>query len=185
MLLKRFFSRTRQTAPVRSVYEAIVAQARQPDLYTVAGVPDTLDGRYDMIVLHADAVMVHLQSGSETDKSFAQDLIDELFRDMDRSLREMGVGDMGVGKRVKKMATVYYGRANAYAEGRAKGGDAFVDALLRNVYAGDDDRRAHAEILAAYARSLHDAAGTMSRETVRSGRLEWPELVVGGRGQVA
>ena len=76
MLLKRLFYRSRQTLPVRSVYEAIVARARQPELYTTGGVPDTLDGRYDMIVLHTDAVMVHLQQGSEADKTFAQELID-------------------------------------------------------------------------------------------------------------
>jgi hypothetical protein len=59
---------------------------------------------------------------------------------MDRSLREMGVGDMGVGKRVKKMATVYYGRADAYARARSQGDDDLAAAILRNVYAGDEVR---------------------------------------------
>ena len=89
-----------------------MAQARRAELYSELGVADTLDGRFDMIILHNDAVMYHMQAGDDRDRVFAQALIDELFRDMDRSLREMGVGDMGVGKRVKKMATVYYGRAN-------------------------------------------------------------------------
>lgn len=176
MLLKRLFSRSRQTLPVRSVYEAIVAQARQPGLYTAAGVPDTLDGRYDMIVLHADAVMTHLQQGGEPDKAFAQELIDEVFRDMDRSLREMGVGDMGVGKRVKKMATVYYGRANAYASARAEGEGALEAALLRNVYAGDESRADNARVLAAYTADLHRAVAALSRDEIRAGKLQLPEI---------
>ena len=153
-----------------------MAQARQPVLYTTAGVPDTLDGRYDMIVLHADAVMTHLQQGGEADKAFAQELIDEVFRDMDRSLREMGVGDMGVGKRVKKMATVYYGRANAYAGARAEGQGALEAALLRNVYAGDESRAADARVLAAYADALHRAVADLNRDDIRAGNLKLPEF---------
>lgn len=178
MLLKRFFSRSRPSNPVRSVYEAIVARARQPELYTAAGVPDTVDGRYDMIVLHADVVMVHLQGGDEQDKAFAQELIDEFFRDMDRSLREMGVGDMGIGKRVKKMATVYYGRANAYAEARLAGRGQLVTALLRNVYAGNDGKDTEAGKLADYALALHDAMPALSREAIRAGQFKWPDIGV-------
>jgi cytochrome b pre-mRNA-processing protein 3 len=176
MLLKRLFSRSRLALPVRSVYEAIVARARQPGLYTTAGVPDTLDGRYDMIVLHVDAVMTHLQQGAEADKAFAQELIDEVFRDMDRSLREMGVGDMGVGKRVKKMATVYYGRANAYAGARAEGQGALEAALLRNVFAGDEANAANARVLAAYADALHRAMAGLDRDEIRAGKLQLPEI---------
>ena len=176
MLLKRLFSRSPRTSPVRSVYEAIVAQARQPDFYLSGGVADSLDGRYDMIVLHADAVMVHLQAGDEADKAFSQELIDELFRDMDRSLREMGVGDMGVGKRVKKMATVYYGRANAYAEGRMNGSAGLEGALLRNVYAGDGSKADCARRLAQYALELHNAMSAVPRDAIRAGRLELPAI---------
>jgi cytochrome b pre-mRNA-processing protein 3 len=158
------------------VYEAIVARARQPEFYTSGSVADLVDGRYDMIVLHADAVMVHLQAGNETDRAFAQELIEELFRDMDRSLREMGVGDMGVGKRVKKMATVYYGRASAYAEARMGGGADLAAALLRNVYAGDETKVECARRLAEYAVKLHAAMASVSRDAIRAGRLELPAI---------
>lgn len=176
MLLKRLFSRSARTSPVRSVYEAIVAQARQPAFYTAGGVADSVDGRFDMIVLHADAVMVHLEAGSDADRAFAQELIEELFRDMDRSLREMGVGDMGVGKRVKKMATVYYGRANAYAGARKGGAGDLAAALLRNVYAGDDSKAGCAARLAAYATELHAAMSNVSRDAIREGRIEMPSV---------
>ncbi|NNJ73810.1 MAG: ubiquinol-cytochrome C chaperone [Anderseniella sp.] len=171
MILKSILSRTQKLNPVRTVYEAIVAQARRPELYSELGVPDTLDGRFDMIILHNDAVMCHMQAGEEADKLFAQALIDELFRDMDRSLREMGVGDMGVGKRVKKMATVYYGRANAYGNARAAGDGSLVAALVRNVFEGDENRTHAAELLAKYAGVMHDAVGLMDRADIRAGKL--------------
>jgi cytochrome b pre-mRNA-processing protein 3 len=174
MLLKRLFSRSPQTNPVRSVYEAIVALARQPVLYTDLAVPDTLDGRFDMIILHADAVVGHMQAGEPQDQEFAQELIDEVFRDMDRSLREMGVGDMGVGKRVKKMATVYYGRADAYARARTQGDDDLAAAILRNVYAGDEVRAGEASRLARYDQSFRKAVSDARRDTIRNGKLDLP-----------
>jgi cytochrome b pre-mRNA-processing protein 3 len=174
MLLKRLFSRSPQTNPVRSVYEAIVALARQPVLYTDLAVPDTLDGRFDMIILHADAVVGHMQAGEPQDQEFAQELIDEVFRDMDRSLREMGVGDMGVGKRVKKMATVYYGRADAYARARTHGDDDLAAAILRNVYAGDEVRAGEARRLSRYDQSFRKAVSDAQRDTIRNGKLDLP-----------
>lgn len=174
MLLKRLFSRSPRTNPVRSVYEAIVALARQPVLYTDLAVPDTLDGRFDMIILHADAVVGHMQAGELQDQEFAQELIDEVFRDMDRSLREMGVGDMGVGKRVKKMATVYYGRADAYARARTQGDDDLAAAILRNVYAGDEVRAGEAMRLARYDQSFRKAVSGAQRDAIRTGKLDLP-----------
>jgi len=176
MILKSIFSRTHELTPVRTVYEAIVAQARQTELYSDLGVSDTIDGRFDMIVLHNDAVMCHMQAGEEPDRAFAQALIDELFRDMDRSLREMGVGDMGVGKRVKKMASVYYGRASAYARARTAGDKSLATALMRNVFEGDELHAASAERLARYAGRLHDAVVSMDRGQIRDGKLDFPDL---------
>ncbi|MGI9512863.1 MAG: ubiquinol-cytochrome C chaperone family protein [Anderseniella sp.] len=174
--MKSILSRTQKPNPVRTVYEAIVAQARQEELYSQLAVPDTLDGRFDMIILHNDAVMCHMQAGEEPDQFFAQELIEELFRDMDRSLREMGVGDMGVGKRVKKMASVYYGRANAYVTARAEGETSLVAALLRNVFQGDPARTPAAERLARYAIVMHDTIGSVGRAEIRAGKLDFGGL---------
>lgn len=176
MILKSILSRTQKLAPERSVYEVIVAQARQTELYSGLGVPDTIDGRFDMIILHNDAVMCHMQAGEGADMAFAQLLIDELFRDMDRSLREMGVGDMGVGKRVKKMATVYYGRANAYAQARAEGERSLAAALLRNVFESHESNAESAQRLAKYSVLLHDAVSAMDRARIRAGEIEFPNL---------
>ena len=176
MILKRLFSRTPLRSPERRVYEAIVAQARHPWAYAELAVPDTLDGRFDMIALHADAVVSRLSGeGAEADR-FAQELVDELFRDMDRSLREMGVGDLGIGKRVKTMASVYYGRARAYADALAadagEAGPELAAAISRNVYAGADGREAEAARLARYAVRLRRHLAAQPAAAIVAGEVD-------------
>ena len=99
MILRRLFGR--KANPIAAVYDAIVASARQPRFYADLGVPDTLDGRFDMIVLHLFLVLDRMKG---EDEKFRQNLTDYFFMDMDRSLREIGVGDLSVGKKVRKMA---------------------------------------------------------------------------------
>ena len=129
MFLKRLFQNTAYRA--RPVYVAIVAAARHPRAYAEWGVADSIDGRFDMISLHAFLVLDRLKG---RENAFRQDLVDELFRDMDHSLREMGVSDVAVGKKVRKMAEVFYGRVAAYDRALAKGDQALRNALARNVF---------------------------------------------------
>src|SRR5215211_6460051 len=122
---------------VRAVYGAIVAAARHPHFYAQWRVADTVDGRYDMIVLHTIVLLDRLASDGEAAAPFAQALTDEVFADMDRSLREMGVGDLSVGKKVRRMAEVFYGRAQAYTPPlRAEDAEGLSQVLYRNVFAG-------------------------------------------------
>ncbi len=114
MMILSLFKRKASRNSVQAVYGAIVAAARHPRLYAEWGVADTVDGRYDMIVLHTVLVLDRLGGEGEGAQNFAQGLTDEVFADMDRSLREMGVGDLSVGKKVRRMAEVFYGRARAY-----------------------------------------------------------------------
>ena len=114
MRFLRLFARQRPETNVRAVYEAIVAAARHPRLYADYGVPDTVDGRYDMIILHVIVVLERLKTTGHEGSELSQRLTDYFFADMDRSLREMGVGDLSVGKKVRRMAEVFYGRARAY-----------------------------------------------------------------------
>src|SRR6185369_17559638 len=112
-----------------------------PIFYAAYGVPDTIDGRYDMIVLHAILVLDRLKSAGGEGNEFAQRLTDYLFSDMDRSLREMGVGDLSVGKKVRRMAEVFYGRAQAYRPALERLDEAaLAEALYRNVFAGSGAR---------------------------------------------
>lgn len=146
-------SRAMDKRPAAEAYVSLVDAARQPGFYDTAGVPDTIDGRFELVVLHVFLLLDRLQwraepeqkaedvrgprnSGAESrDADFAQALFDYMFADMDHNLREMGVGDMSVGKRVRKMGEAFYGRALSY-QAALDGGDAesLDEALRRNLF---------------------------------------------------
>ena len=102
-LLKRFFRGPERNDPVAICYARVVAQARRPEFYRHWGVPDTLDGRFDMLALHAFLVVHRLKRQGEPARRFSRHLFESMITDMDRSVREMGIGDMGVAPRVKAM----------------------------------------------------------------------------------
>lgn len=158
----------RKPAAERRVYEAIVAAARQPRPYAEWGVPDSIDGRFDMIGLHLFLVLDRLR-GQEA--VFRQRLTDAFFADMDRSLREMGVGDLSVAKKIRKMAEAFFGRVAAYDAALPKGREAFAAVLVRNVYAGNGD----AGRLAAYALTVRDSLLGQQPGQIAAGHVNFPE----------
>ena len=153
-------------ARANRLYAAITERGRAPIFFAELGVPDTIDGRFDLLVLHAWMVLDRLRELGMKDVS--QSLVDTLFVGFEDSLRDLGVGDIGIGHRVKKMANAFYGRLAAYdaADGKA----ALTEALVRNVYRG---RRGDAETLATYAVSVreHLAARNLSAEEPDFGPL--------------
>jgi cytochrome b pre-mRNA-processing protein 3 len=174
MTFLSFFRRLVADRPqIVALYGSIVAQARQPAFYGALGVPDTLDGRFDMIVVHATLVMRRLRSVNATPYDVAQELLNYLFKDMDRSLREVGVGDMSIGKHVKKMAKAFYGRAEEYEKGLDGSATALNDALIQNVYRKaaptPDQLAALSRYLLAADQSLRGAADA----DVLDARLPW------------
>lgn len=120
----------------RKAYIIAVTSAREERFYRDFGVPDSVDGRFEMIVLHVILIAHRLRGEGEEANLFIQALIEALIDDMDRSLREMGVGDLSVGKKVKQMMASFYGHAAAYEEALSPGADASAlpDALRRNVF---------------------------------------------------
>jgi len=127
------------------MYSAAVEAARDTWFYQPPpdglGVADTLDGRFDLISLHAFLLIRQLRRLPGPGAAIAQAVFDAMFSDMDRNLREMGVGDLGVSKRVRSMWEAFHGRANAYEAGldaAERGGDDTVlaEALARNVWRG-------------------------------------------------
>jgi cytochrome b pre-mRNA-processing protein 3 len=119
------------------LYGAAVTAAREPFLYTGLGVPDTLDGRFDMVGLHAFLLIQRLKREPAPGPALAQAVFDAMFSDMDVNLREMGVGDLSVGRKVRVMWEAFHGRAAAYAEAMNAGDMASLDAALeRNVWRG-------------------------------------------------
>ena len=121
-------------ADAHRLYGRLVEQARAPAFYGVCGVPDSLDGRYEMVALHVFLALRRLKREGAATGARAQALFDAMFADMDRSLREIGVGDLSVGKRVKEMARGLYGRVVAYEAGLDGPDDGLEEALRRNVY---------------------------------------------------
>lgn len=132
-MLASLFRQNSQRGAVHAAYRGIVERAREPVFYTDWGVPDTLDGRFELLALHAFLVLNRLKRERAASEAFAQLLFDTMFADLDRALREMGVGDLGVGRRVKAMAAGFYGRIVAYEKGLADGA-ALAAALRRNLY---------------------------------------------------
>jgi len=165
-----------------SLYAAAVEQARAPGFYTALGVPDTIDGRFELIVLHVHLVCRRLAAADAgsgaAGAEMAQALFDAMFRDMDRNLREMGVGDPSIPRRIRAMIEAYYGRVKAYDAALAQGGDALVIALARNVYdagavpgAGTPPAVAR---LADYARRA--AVALAAQPDLAAGRVAFPPV---------
>lgn len=130
-LLKKLFNPARPEA-VDATYIALVAQARKPFFYTEMQVPDTLDGRFEMIVLHL-FLMQHRLLRETQHVEFARQLGEAFVQDMDRSIRELGVADTGVSKRIKRMGKAYNGRMQVYEDGLQQT-EVMRAALSRNLY---------------------------------------------------
>jgi cytochrome b pre-mRNA-processing protein 3 len=176
-MILSLFKRKASPSPVAAVYGAIVAAARHQRLYAEWGVPDTVDGRFDMIVLHTVLVLDRLTAENEETgaQRFAQDLTTAVFADMDRSLREMGVGDLSVGKKVRRMAEVFYGRAQAYRPAIAGLDEAaLAEAFYRNVFAGEGPRDG-ANRLAAHALAVHRHLHERPIRPILAGEISFPD----------
>ena len=145
----------------------------RPAFYTGGGVPDTLDGRFELIALHAFVVLRRLQAEPERTGELAQSLFDEMFDDMDRCLREMGAGDLGVGRRVKFMASSFLGRIKAYGQGLDGDDAALEEALLRNLYGTVPAPPDGAAAMARYARDQAAALEAQPLDALMQGRLRF------------
>ena len=159
------FSRAKPQPSVDLVYGDIVAASRLPVLYRDYGVPDTVMGRFEVLGLHVALVLRRLKDLPPPADSLAQDVIDQFFADLDSSLREIGIGDVSVPKKIKKLGQAFYGRAQAYDEALVAeaASDALERALARNVL-DKPDEPALATALAQHVRSViaHLAAADMA-----------------------
>ena len=148
---------------------AVSARARDPAFYLAYGVVDSIDGRFDMLVLHAWLVLACLKEIG--DDALAQGLVDALFARFDEALREQGAGDMCMSRRMKKMATAFYGRLRAYSDSGDEA--ALAGAILRNVYRGDSSRVEQAAALAKY---VYGARGQVAESRLVEGELQFGPL---------
>jgi cytochrome b pre-mRNA-processing protein 3 len=167
----RLFRPRFHPATIDSLYGVIVAQARALDFYEEFGVPDSVDGRFELVVLHLALVTGRLAREAEG-APLGNALVDRFGRDMDDNLREMGVGDVTVPKKMKRMFEALYGRTRSYQSAlNAAGTDALEAALARNVFGGRGGAVAR---LAAYVRRAACELDAADTRQILAGRLAFP-----------
>jgi cytochrome b pre-mRNA-processing protein 3 len=154
---------------IEAIYGMIVTQARGPSFYRDLGVPDTVNGRFDLLVLHLWMVLRRLSLAGSAANSVSQALFDRFCDDMDTNLREMGVGDLAVPKRMRAFGEAFYGRSAAYDQALALGKEPLAQALCKNVLDGEGTENARR--LATYVeRAIADLA---DRDEQAILRLAW------------
>ena len=171
------FARFRRARPEDDIsaalYGAIVAQSRTPVLYTDLAVPDTVEGRFEMVVVHLALVLRRVWQGDEEDRTVGQATFDVFCREMDDALRALGVKDTSVGKRMRKLAEAYYGRASAYDGALAADDRSALAAVAGRTVFGDEAAVA-APALADYMTAVNRSLAATPVSRVLAGDIDWP-----------
>ena len=152
-------------------YGLVVEQSRRPEFFVTLGVPDTLDGRFEAICLHAFLYLHRLKTEGAAAAELGQRFFDLMFADFDRSLREIGTGDLGVGRQVKRMAEAFYGRIRAYEDGLAGDDAALNAALARNLYGTATASDMQLARVAAYLRREVEGLAGQSAAALLAGAM--------------
>lgn len=160
-----------------ALYGQVVQRARRPALYSELGVPDTVEGRFEMIQLHVALLTLRLRETTSRGRPLAQALFDVMMTDMDRSLRELAVGDLSVGKYIKRMAQSFYFRLQ-HLERSDPTAPALVHMLERNIYPGQPDASAKATRLAAALAREAEHLWQVPEDELLAGRLTVPGQVL-------
>jgi cytochrome b pre-mRNA-processing protein 3 len=173
----------------RALFDSAAAQARKPALYSDGGVPDTVEGRFECYALHIDLVLHRLKGQGPEAAEVGQALFDRFLDNLDEGLRDMGVGDLSVGKKMRKLGEALYGRMKGYDAAFdaivARAGSDFdapslapLAALISRVLFDTDDAP-EAGPLAAYAARCAQALAAQPLEAVLAAELPWPLFSVG------
>ncbi len=181
MILAQWRARRASKTLIEQIRGEIVAAARRPELYEQLGAPDRMDGRFELLTLHAGLVLRRLAALGGVADAIAQDLVDSLFTHFDDTLREIGYSDVGVSKRLKTMGSAFYGRNAAYAAALDNGSATdLAGVLARNVY-GVAGREAEpkAEALADHVAAVDAALAAIPIETFTTGRFRFPRGSIG------
>ncbi len=177
-MFKRLFRKDPALEVGEALFAAASEQSRAPALYEEMGVPDTVEGRFEMTAIHVWLILRRLKGEDRAARDVAQRLFDVMFSSFDDALRELGVGDLVVGKKIRKMAENFYGRVQAYdaamdAAASREDDQGLAAALARNVYeSGDPEIAAQ---LADYVRAAATAIDAQPRADIVRGAVSFPE----------
>ena len=160
------------------LYRDLVKQARRPEFYRDLGVPDTPEGRFEMVGLHVALVVRRLGTEGAPGGALGQELFDLMFADMDESLRHIGIGELSVGKHVKRLAGNFYARLVALDEALAPAPRAPLAPMLRtNVYhGGPAPSPRQVDALVSYLLTAEAALRAQASEHLLAGRVDWAPL---------
>jgi len=174
MLLDRLFRPRPALAAGRALYVRCVEQSRAPALYAELGAPDTVEGRFEIYSLHVVLLLDRLRAQGEAAAEVSQGLFDTYVKSLDHALREMGVGDLSVGRKMRKLGEAFYGRCKSYeAAFQALPDEGPLQALvIRTVYAEAD--AAPAPRLVAYVLAQRAALAGQALDRLLAGEVDWP-----------
>jgi cytochrome b pre-mRNA-processing protein 3 len=178
-IIKNIFSFSHEKKVAHKLYKTIVRQARQPVFYESCGVADTFDGRFDMISLHMILIIRRMKGDINQSRKLSQALFDFMFDDIDLNLRELGIGDMGVLHRVKKMTKAFFGRLESYDRGlKQTNDDLLLAALERNLYRENNVTDTDLKTITNYTRRQSLYLDKVNISVLMTGKLEFdPELL--------
>jgi cytochrome b pre-mRNA-processing protein 3 len=175
-MIFRLFRPSPRDHSIASLYGMIVAQARAPAFYQFYGVPDTVNGRLEMIILHAVLLLRRLNIDRTSTSALGQAIFDRFCSDMDANLREMGVGDLTVPRTMQQIGEAFYGRQAAYEAALAVDNrDVLAATLARNVFGTGAELGGGAIRLAAYVRETVRRLADQDTAALSSGVLKYPE----------
>jgi cytochrome b pre-mRNA-processing protein 3 len=147
----RFFAKDEARRSVAALYGAVMAAARRPDLFEKTGLPDRFETRFELLALHMFLILARLKTEGAAGKSIMRALTEYMVDDLDRTLREAGIGDVGVAKRMKKLMSGFYGRVLAYEKALEAGDEKeILRTLDRNLFAEVDTDVAKLETMRGY-----------------------------------
>lgn len=168
------------SAAAERAYRQVVQHARNPVFFKALQVPDTVDGRFELICLHAFLFLHRLKSEQPQSAAISQAFFDAMFADMDRGLREMGTGDLSVGRHIKRMAQGFYGRIRAYQHGLGEGEDAALSAALtRNLFGTIEARPPVIAAMIDYVRRAARELEEQSAIELCDGCVRFPSPIIG------
>jgi cytochrome b pre-mRNA-processing protein 3 len=173
-LLQSLFRPRRSKAVASRLYAAVVAQARAPAFYTDLGVPDTIEGRFELYSLHVILLLQRLRGEGADAAEASQALFDAYISALDNALRETGVGDLSVPRHMRGLGEAFYGRAKAHEAALAGGGDA-LEALIGRTVFGGERAEGRAGAMAAYVRRAGACLAGQPLAAILAGDVAWPE----------